>query len=492
MASNQRNTETKREEPVQIETNGKKIYVVSDLHMAAGLKANGNYDGTENFYADQSFVRFLDHLQEHLQARKAMLIINGDFIDFLRICSYPETPDDFRCWQEILTQAGITKTIEELTNPETIDDKEKRYGLKTHDYKSVWKLYICIRGHKPFFKRLAQWVYEGNELLVVKGNHDVEWYWPAVQQYLQVALESLVADNEHYEALRKAMKSRIRFYQDSLIMDEKLYIEHGHLYEEETKVEGSPTLDGGQELRIPFGSFFNRYLINRLELSYPFLDNVRPTQNILMVLMKENFFKAMEVLFKYIPFTVKMIPKAQFYHTRKYLFNFFFIIVVPVLIFLYLIYQTWINKGFSIEYTKPLAIVMNGLKCGAVLLLSYVIGQVLSHLRFKKSMPFSKRAEEIFDRYPNVEAVLFGHTHDPEQNNLATADDTIAGRKHKWYFNTGTWIPVFETDSANVRFDKTYTFIAIDCGESPLCRERLQRWNDDAGRTDTMILNDKM
>jgi hypothetical protein len=61
----------------------------------------------------------------------------------------------------------------------------------------------------------------------------------------------------------------------------------------------------------------------------------------------------------------------------------------------------------------------------------------------------------------------------------------------KWYYNTGTWIPIFETSSADVRQDKTYTFLAIDCGSVPVCKGKLQRWNDDAGRIDTMNLNDK-
>ena len=86
------------------------------------------------------------------------------------------------------------------------------------------------------------------------------------------------------------------------------------------------------------------------------------------------------------------------------------------------------------------------------------------------------------EQHPKVEAVLFGHTHNPEQKEI---------EKGKWYFNTGTWIPVFETSSADIREDKTYTFIHIDCGATPLCTKRLERWNDDAQRIDAMTLTDK-
>ena len=113
-----------------------------------------------------------------------------------------------------------------------------------------------------------------------------------------------------------------------------------------------------------------------------------------------------------------------------------------------------------------------------------------------KSPPtLSVYAKDIMKKNPKVEAVLFGHTHDPEQKEIFLEDEgqnkTPDKRDAKWYFNTGTWIPIFETSSANVRHDRTYTFIAIDCTQMPPCRERLQRWNDDAERIDPMNLNDR-
>ena len=49
---------SKNEEPaygdelVSIEMDDREVFVISDLHIAAGLNDNGNYDGTENFFAD--------------------------------------------------------------------------------------------------------------------------------------------------------------------------------------------------------------------------------------------------------------------------------------------------------------------------------------------------------------------------------------------------------------------------------------------------------
>jgi hypothetical protein len=68
--------------PVQVPTRAAEIFVVSDLHLADGQRKDGRHSGTENFFCDESFRRFLRHA--NLRGPNAMLIINGDFIDFLQ------------------------------------------------------------------------------------------------------------------------------------------------------------------------------------------------------------------------------------------------------------------------------------------------------------------------------------------------------------------------------------------------------------------------
>ena len=493
---------------VPFSSNGRLTYVLSDLHMAAGLNQNGNYDGTENFYYDQSFVRFMNHLQQKVAATGGILVINGDFVDFSRITNYPQTENEFLEWQGVLLKTGIEKSIDELRK--SIGDKEKNYGLKTHDFKSVWKLHVCIEGHPALFRRLAQWVNDGNELIVVKGNHDLEWYWPAAQRYLCVRLEEWAAqENEQAArldlkkaaahetgegsaatveapmivALPKTVSSQIHFVNHALTIDNKIHIEHGHLYERTTVVVGDPTVNNGQELNYPFGSFFNRYLINRLELSYPFLDNVRPSQNILPVLIRERFPLAIKVLFHYIPFMLLIIPKKLYWYTFKYFLQFVLIVVLPVLITLYALYMSIRNSNGGINTGGTPGFLLNLLQNFGFLFLPYIFGRIMAMTGMKAPSSFSYRADEIMTENPSINAVIFGHTHNPEQKKIGDKG---------WYFNTGTWIPVFETSSADVRMDKTYTFIAINCNEQPPCGERLQRWNDDAGRVDNMVLNDKV
>jgi hypothetical protein len=163
--------------------------------------------------------------------------------------------------------------------------------------------------------------------------------------------------------------------------------------------------------------------------------------------------------------------------------NILFIIVLPIAITIYAIWQNIKGNGTNEAPSGIAAQALNILKNFGFLFLSYIFGRIMAMAGLKAPPTLSLHAKEIMEKNPAIETVIFGHTHDPEQKKLG--DD-------KWYFNTGTWIPIFETTSADVRFDKTYTFVAIDCNQKPACKERLQRWNDDAMRIDTMILNDKI
>lgn len=468
---------------VHYNTGGKKVFVISDLHLAAGLNKSSNYQGTENFYADGPFARFLDHLQHSAGNGGSMLVINGDFIDYLRILEYPQTEEEFNCWKQILEHSDIYKSVEELKT--SINKKEKEYGLKTHDYKSIWKLYICMNGHRRLFKRLSKWVAEGNELFILTGNHDLEWHWPAIHRYFRFALWHLYqqADKGQGVTLQQAaFYNSIHFCDHALLVDQKIHIEHGHKYERTTAVDGDLVLPNGKELNLPFGSFFNRYLINRLELAYPYLDNVRPMQNILPVLIRERFPLALKVLFKYIPFTLLIIPKRMYWYAFKYLLNIIFIIVLPVVIFLYAIYKTVTGGAPAQTPTGIAGFALNVVKDFGFLFLSYIFGRIMAMAGLKSPPSLSVHAKKIMEHNPGLEVVIFGHTHNPEQQYLGN---------EKWYFNTGTWIPIFETTSADVRLDRTFTFLAVDCNTKPACSQFLQRWNDDAERLDPMILNDK-
>lgn len=469
--------------PLPFDSEGRDIFVVSDLHLASGLQADGNYNGTENFFADESLGRFLDSLRQKANGKKMILVINGDFIDFLRIRNIPVSDEDFEEWSLLLANMGIDKSVEELRA--SIVKKERIYGLKTHDYKSVWKLHHSAKGHPVVFKKLASWLEEGHWLVITKGNHDLEWYWQAVRNCLRYLLAKNIALNSSKnvaEILEGVVTPQVYFADNQLLIDKKILVEHGHRYQKVTAVQGPPLLENKVELNLPFGSFFNRYLLNRLEIAYPYLDNIRPSENILPVLLRERFPLAVQVLFKYIPFMLLIIPKKLYWEMFKRLFSFILIIIIPIVI---TIYAIW--KGIHINLQggqEPFWIkeLLNLLKNSAYLFLSYIFGRLLVMVKLSGPESLSGNAEDIFKEYPEVQIVTFGHTHDPEQTK----------QKEQLYFNTGTWIPVYEISAADVRLDKTYTYLHISHDdEGKIIPQDLMRWNDDASRADPLVLTDK-
>ncbi|MFI5151634.1 MAG: hypothetical protein ACHQRM_18055, partial [Bacteroidia bacterium] len=319
-------------EPVEYTSGGEEIFVVSDLHICSGRNEAGVYKGTENFFADDSFKRFLEYANREKKTEKAILIINGDVFDFLRVVEYPgkvrkirlvkrfkqwlkgkpikpaEQPSEesviavYREWSDKLSYLGIDKSSEELKS--SISSKEKKYGLRTDNYKSVWKLDLIKKGHLQFFESLSSWMEQGNKLIIVKGNHDAEWYWPEVRNYFRLLLaEGIVAINKSdlKAVLTEKVLPNVSFFDDALVIDQEFYAEHGHRYDKFTVILGKPVLKKNKyELNLPFGSFFNRYLINRVELYYPYLDNVRPTANVLPMLLRNNFPLGLKVLFHHI------------------------------------------------------------------------------------------------------------------------------------------------------------------------------------------------
>jgi UDP-2,3-diacylglucosamine pyrophosphatase LpxH len=513
--------------PVQFKSAGEEIFVVSDLHIASGRSPVGVYAGTENFFADDSFSRFLKHAGSNKKTKTAILIINGDVFDFLRVVEYPgrkrkarlskrmkrwarldpikapTAPSEsfieaqFLEWKQVLEKIGIPKTMDELKN---ISRKEKIYGLKTHDYKSVWKLHLIQKGHAEFFDALAVWMQAGNKLIIVKGNHDTEWYWLAVRNYFRLVLAERVAGITKEgvkQTLQNSVLPNITFIDDSVLIDEDFYIEHGHRYDKYTMILKSPTISA-EELNIPFGSFFNRYVINRIELFLPYIDNVRPTGNILPILMRENFPLALKVLFQHLPFAIRVSFTFQgryIWFMFKRVLVFVLPVVIPLALLVIMNFQglknavlanalfVFVKKildSISLDFLRTW--ILNTLQGFGLLFLSYVLARFISWLQLTEPDSLESFARER-SKDNGYRILTMGHTHNP-------GEYLFWSSKH--FYNTGTWIPVIETSNAEVREDKTYTFLHLERDANgklvPANNGLLQRWNDEAGRPETQIL----
>jgi UDP-2,3-diacylglucosamine pyrophosphatase LpxH len=473
--------------PIRVSAAGAEVVVISDLHLAAGRMRDGRYSGTENFFADSSLRRFIHAILARLGSKPAILLVNGDVVDFLRITEYPTEDQEFLDWQALLHQLGIEKSLVELRN---IIPKELKYGLKTDNYKSVWKLARCVQGHPQFFQALAEWMARGNRIIITKGNHDLEWYWREVRDCLRLLLaqklESIFQKTTKVpleDVLRQHILPGLLFVDDAMVIDETFYVEHGHRYDKYTNVVGDPVrvdaVRGTTELNIPFGSFLNRYILNQIELKYPYVDNVRPTTNLLPLLIRERFFVAMKLLFYHLPFMLLIIPKGYYSYMFKRVAVLAAAVGIPLLAAL--VYLLSAFPVFHFLQSLPTMQWPGGgvTKSFVAMGTSYLLSRLVAYLQLTEPSDLSEFARQKFAQHPEFRLATMGHTHNPNQ----------FLENGRWFYNTGTWIPIVELSTAEVRADRTYTFLHFRRSLSgELLPAVVERWDDEAGRAEELLI----
>ncbi|MEA2166623.1 MAG: hypothetical protein QOK37_4750 [Thermoanaerobaculia bacterium] len=491
-------------------SDGGNVFAVSDLHLAAGKGPDGRFDGCENFYFDDSFRRFLAEANRtSLEHKSHTFVLNGDAIDFLRVTYVPgrphapkrlqrilthlkirqrakrkktQTPEeqedfqnDFEEWRQILLRIGIDISVDDLDA--SVTDREEIYGLKTQESKSVLRLAIVMRGHPEFFEALADWLSWGNRILVVKGNHDLEWFWRGVRNYLRLDIAERLAKRQGggadliRDALLKTVLPNLLFADHAVLIDGDFFLEHGHPYDPVTRVYGENTVNEGTELNIPFGSFFNRYVLNFLELDYPNLDKIRPTPNVLPMILRTNGFGAIRVLATHLTFMFQTMTRGYVKHIfgqhliRQVATIVAAIVVLPIGL---LIHQFCAKPG----------ILLGAVEWIVVLIAVHIAVQGTAQWQLKEPDSLAQFARLRFEQNPNFRLITFGHTHNPTQFVM----------NRRWFYNTGTWIPVIETTVNELRENRMFAILRIDHDGNRLQPGLMYQWDDEGGRLEPMVL----
>lgn len=317
----------------------KQVLVVSDLHLGEGqLPASAYWDRLENFTTDEEFVEFLEYKQSGEAANEAsvrerawpvllnggikeehkLLVLNGDFLDFLRVTCTPSAAnmqEDFARWREALAALpeDVLQKTKALTNFEAYQKKwekfasaksrrqkffsilffkdwglkrEKKYGFNADDFKSIYRLDAVAKGHPKIFEALKQWIKQGSALAIVTGNHDPEFDQTLVQAWLR---QKLGADSPSSE-------KRLQFFPRGVDLWGRIRLEHGQRYEWHTATESLAPKSATQEITLPAGSFFNRYFVNKVETVAPYLDNVRPVTRVIAYLVRHRTLETLGML----------------------------------------------------------------------------------------------------------------------------------------------------------------------------------------------------
>ncbi|MDB4969391.1 MAG: hypothetical protein JWN44_5080 [Myxococcales bacterium] len=190
----------------------KNILVISDLHLGEDLRPGGaNVSYLRHLVAlERELEKFLVHYTAtRLGDRPWRLVVNGDMVDFMSVMILPE-------------DAHIHDD----------DDEDRLYGLGFSERQSQKKMERVIARHQGVFKRLGEFVAAGNELVIVVGNHDVEFHYPQVQRTLVEWLSGLTLGIGADDGAREAFAQRIEFCPWFYYKEDLIYIEHGHQYDE--------------------------------------------------------------------------------------------------------------------------------------------------------------------------------------------------------------------------------------------------------------------
>lgn len=241
-------------------------FIISDLHLGAGPAQPGD-TCLEDFLADQQLVSFLDDIRresiEHHQ--EVELIINGDFFEFLQIPAI------------------------ESYDPATLYPAEAY--LDSSPEASVQRLNLIIQGHPDVFAALSDFMHverPQRRITIIKGNHDVNLFWPAVKSRLRETLGASGA------------RASLLLFADEFVSREKIYVEHGHQRAE--AINAYPdffnprSAENPTQLYYPVGSLFVINVFSDLERERWFIDHVKPITTLIWYALQWDFDFAVRVL----------------------------------------------------------------------------------------------------------------------------------------------------------------------------------------------------
>jgi UDP-2,3-diacylglucosamine pyrophosphatase LpxH len=177
---------------------------LSDIHLGSDLVQHARPEapprGAASLRRDRELTALLDWYRERPEAgRPWRLVIAGDLVDFVGMSVSPLA-------EEIATEPN---------------EEERLHGLGSAVDHTLAKLRHVASHHRDVFAALARFVAAGNTLVVVRGNHDVDFHWQPVQQAFCAILAS------HAPIAAGGIAFADWFYYE----EGRVYIEHGHQYD---------------------------------------------------------------------------------------------------------------------------------------------------------------------------------------------------------------------------------------------------------------------
>ena len=209
--------------------------LLSDVHLGSDLVTHSRPWAatswlTREAAVDDQLVSLLEHHRRtRTDGRPLCVVMAGDFLDLVGV-SLP-----------LPTTAMRTAPTAE----------EQRCGLGSAPDHVVHKVRAIAARHPRVFRALMELLREGNRLVLVRGNHDIELHWQAAQHAF---VEAVV---QHAQpSVRDKLASQIAIQPWFFAVEGLLYVEHGHQFDAMCSY-GDPLLptcplDPGRIRPVPF------------------------------------------------------------------------------------------------------------------------------------------------------------------------------------------------------------------------------------------------
>jgi UDP-2,3-diacylglucosamine pyrophosphatase LpxH len=221
--------------------------VISDLHLCDAQPVNLKYPlwkkfKTRQFFFDDVFELFLGHIQTKANDEPVELVLNGDIFDFDSVMTMPDSP------------------------PYRISFIERKRGLFPRAERSRFKIKTILKDHEKFVQALRHFVIQGNRVVFVMGNHDIELHFPEVREEIMYQLK-----------LPPESRDQVRFCEWFYISNQDTLIEHGNQYDPYCVCDDpiNPYIRGYSHisLKLPFGNLACRYIMNGMGFFNPHVDS---------------------------------------------------------------------------------------------------------------------------------------------------------------------------------------------------------------------------
>lgn len=215
--------------------------VISDLHVGGGPTDPGD----DHVYQGNQLVRWLEKMSAE-KTERIELVINGDFLEFTQVAPEAYTLGSTRAW--------------------------------CSEIESLQKLGVIVGGHPEIFTALKEFQSRPSRTVtIMPGNHDVDLYWPRVQEQLR-AVAGPVTFEIGKETIHRHKK--------------RVVIGHGHQHDPANAFMNWAwpfvEMADGRRLEMCAGTLFMVKFINGLESEYPFADNVKPISQFARFILRQG------------------------------------------------------------------------------------------------------------------------------------------------------------------------------------------------------------